>query len=84
MTKFQIADEVNGPFGEVFDTLSQAEAEMDSLVDEFLEQAKEEILLLEQEAAERECREPVEYSEGELAKLAEARIRDFHTIVEVE
>lgn len=84
MTKFQIADMVNGPFGAQFDTLEAAEAEMNALVSDLMEKAKEEVLLLEQESAEREYREPVAYSESDLDKLAEAHIRDFHCIVEVD
>ena len=84
MTKFQIADEVNGPFGAQFDTREAAEAEMNALVSDLMEKAKQEVLLLEQESAEREYREPAAYSESELNQRAEARIRDFHCIVEVD
>lgn len=84
MTKFQIADMVNGPFGAQFDSMEAAEEEMNALVSEYMEKAKEEVLLLEEEAAEREYREPVTYSESDLKKLAEAHIRDFHCIVEVD
>ena len=83
MSKYQLADPVNGTFGETYDTLEAAEAALDELVSELLETAKEEVKLEEEEVAARRCREPQDFDDEELTELAEDRIRNFHSIEEV-
>ena len=81
--KYQLADLNNGPFGDVYDTIADAEAALAEIVKDCLLQAKEEILLQEEEDAEREYREPKSFSDETLVEMAEERIREFHAIVEI-
>ena len=81
--KYQLADLNNGPFGDVYDTITDAEAALAEIVKDSLAQAKEEILLQEDGDAEREYREPKVFNDEELAEKAEERIREFHSIVEI-
>lgn len=80
---YQLADLNNGPFGDVYDTIADAEAALAEIVKDCLLQAKEEILLQEEEDAEREYREPKGFSDETLVEMAEDRIREFHNIVQV-
>ena len=82
--KYQIADQNNGPFGEIYETEAAAEAALDDLVSELLPTACEEVKLQEEQEADRHYRDPKSFTEEELHRLAEARIRDFHHIIDAE
>lgn len=84
MAKYQLADLVNGNFGEIFGTIEEAESALDDVVAENLETEKEVIILDEERDADRECREPEDFTQEELARRAEKRIRKFHSVEEIE
>lgn len=84
MTKYQLADQVNGLFGDIYDTQLEADSALDDLVAELLPTAMEEVRMEEDAAAEAAYREPAIFAEEDLSARAEARIRAFHSIEEVD
>lgn len=80
---YQLADQVNGLFGEIYASIEEAEAALETLVLEHLDGEKEVVLIEIEEAAVRNCRDPLDLTEAELSALAGSRIRNFHSIEEV-
>lgn len=81
---YQLADQVNGLFGEIYASIEEAEAALEELVLEHLDGEKEVVLIEVEQAAVKIFRAPVDFTEAELSAIAESRIRNFHSIEEVD
>lgn len=81
---YKLAHKFNGTFGNPYPSSEDAEQALTDLVAETLETAKGEILSEEIDAAAREQREQRQFSDEELIRLAEARIRSMHSIEMVD
>ncbi|NLD15864.1 MAG: hypothetical protein GX665_12385 [Gammaproteobacteria bacterium] len=88
--KYQIADQINGPFGDIYDNLADAEKELESLFSEHLAGEMEglEIMLETTEwmsPADDDYKHLESLRAGDsLEEVARRRMAEFTEIVEVE